>query len=392
MAARRRPPVPVQKPPTAKPWAHAYARRLLALQQAFREHVVHHARATLGERSDAKKEVPHGAIFGTEEFRPKQVKVRRIHEIGGLNRANFLKDPESYRPSSFESVRAAQPDALPPVEVEILADGGVVLRDGRHRLAVAIERGQETIRAHVVQRNAAYDIVASYVGDVPTGAIKTTFADAPRAPRGEVEAGLLDLFEPLISALGIDKFLTRMGHSITKAQANYIKRVARVPVSTVAPAAKLEAWRQQNLSLIRSLGAEQVQQIGDILRPAQAQGLRWEDVADQIQDRLNVGESRARLIARDQTNKWNGAMQQQTQGDAGITSYRWQTANDQAVRGRPGGVYAKSKENHWDLQGTIHRWDEPPTIPGTDVQSHPGGRIQCRCQAIPVVPWLDDDT
>lgn len=265
MAARRRLPVPVQKPPTAKPWAHAYARKLLALQQAFREHVVHHVKATLGTAD-------------------------------GVPRFDAIQDD------------------------------------------------------------------------------------------------LLALFGPLLEVLGIDKFLKRMGHSITKAQANYIKRVARVPVSTVAPAAKLEAWRQQNLSLIRSLGAEQVQQIGDILRPAQAQGLRWEDVADQIQDRLNVGESRARLIARDQTNKWNGAMQQQTQGDAGITSYRWQTANDQAVRGRPGGVYAKSKENHWDLQGTIHRWDEPPTIPGTDVQSHPGGRISCRCQAVPLVPWLDEDT
>jgi SPP1 gp7 family putative phage head morphogenesis protein len=389
--ARSRPRTPATKPPKAIAWRAEYTRRLVTLHKAFSEHVIDYAQRTLGTtRADAKREVPHEAIFGTAEFRPRSVKVRRIHEIGGLNRAQFLKDPESYRPSSFESVRGAAPENLPPVEVEVLADGGVILRDGRHRLAVAIERGQETIRAHVVQRDAQYNVIASYVGDVPTGAIKVT--DPPRAPAagGSIADELQAQFGDLIESLGLSKFLRRMGHSITKQQANYLKRVANVPVSGVAPAAKLEAWRQQNLSLIRSLGQDQIQQVGDILRPAQNQGLRWEDVADEIQTRLGVGESRARLIARDQTNKWNGAMQQQTQTDAGIASYKWVTANDQAVRGRPGGVYAKSKENHWDLQGTIHRWDAPPTIPGTDVQSHPGGRIQCRCQAVPIVPWLDD--
>jgi SPP1 gp7 family putative phage head morphogenesis protein len=258
MARKRRPPVPAAKPPKAILWRAEYTRRLVYLHKAFAEHVIDHAKATLGQRTDA------------------------------------------------------------------------------------------------------------------------------------VQDDLLDMFGPLIESLGLSKFLKRMGHSITKAQANYLKRVANVTVSGVAPAAKLEAWRQQNLSLIRSLGAEQVQQIGDILRPAQNMGLRWEDVADEIQARLDVGESRARLIARDQTNKWNGAMQQQTQSDAGITSYKWLTAGDQAVRGRPGGVYAKSKENHWDLQGTIQKWSDPPLIPGTDERSHPGQRIQCRCSALPIVPWLED--
>lgn len=390
---RKRAPVPAQKPPKAIAHRAEYTRRLVMLHKAFSEHVIDYAKNALGarERTDAKKEIPHEAIFGTAEHNPKRVKVGRIQEIGGLNRANFLKDPGSYRESSFASVRAAPREALPPVEVEVLADGGVILRDGRHRLAVAIERGEETIRAHVIQRDAQYNAVASYVGDVPTGAIKTTFADAPKpVGGGAVGAELADMFGPLIESLGLSKFLERMGHAVTKQQANYLKRVANVPVSGVAPAAKLEAWRQQNLSLIRSLGADQIQAVGDILRPAQNMGLRWEDVADQIQSTLGVGEKRARLIARDQTNKWNGAMQQQTQGDAGITSYRWTTANDQAVRGRPGGVYAKSKENHWALQDTIQRWDTPPRIPGTDVQSHPGQRIQCRCNAVPVVPWLDD--
>ncbi len=58
------------------------------------------------------------------------------------------------------------------------------------------------------------------------------------------------------------------------------------------------------------------------------------------------------------------------------------------MRGRPGGEYAKSKEDHWALEGTRHRYDQPPRIPGTDEHAHPGERISCRCVAIPVVDDL----
>jgi SPP1 gp7 family putative phage head morphogenesis protein len=197
-------------------------------------------------------------------------------------------------------------------------------------------------------------------------------------------------FDELVRTLGVDKFLTRMGDAIGRSQARYVKRVAKVSIAQVASATDLESFRQANLALIRSLGADQVQKIADILRPAQAEGRRWEDVADEVQTRLNVGNARARLIARDQTNKWNGQMQRQSQAQAGITRYRWSTTKSMAVRGRPGGVNAKSKTKHYQLEGTIHAWDDPPvTNPSTGGRAHPGEDIQCECVAIPVVPWLE---
>jgi SPP1 gp7 family putative phage head morphogenesis protein len=138
------------------------------------------------------------------------------------------------------------------------------------------------------------------------------------------------------------------------------------------------------------MGEDQRAQIGDILRRAQSDGSRWENIAPEIQGRLGVGKSRAKLIARDQTNKFNASAQQTTQRDAGITKYRWSTSKDSAVRGRPGGVYAKSKENHWALEGKVFSWNEPPIIPGTSERAHPGERIQCRCVAVPVVPFFEE--
>ncbi len=214
------------------------------------------------------------------------------------------------------------------------------------------------------------------------------------AARSELRADafaddIAQAFDELLRTLGLEKFLTRMANAIGKSQASYIKRVARVPLTQIATQSDLETFRQANLALIRSLGANQVQQIADLIRPAQATGARWEEVADQIQTRLGVGSTRAKLIARDQTNKFNGQMQRQSQTTAGITKYRWSTTKSMAVRGRPGGVYEKSKTKHWQLEGNIYTWGDPPiTNPSTGGRAEPGQDIHCECVALPVVPWL----
>lgn len=195
-------------------------------------------------------------------------------------------------------------------------------------------------------------------------------------------------FRALVRASGIEGWLRRNARGIATTQARYIERVANLPVGNAIPQDALEGFLQENLSLITRMADKQVQQIADIVRPAQAGGQRWEDVAKEIQGRLGVTESRAKLIARDQGNKFNSVMQETTQTAAGIEEYEWVTANDYAVRGRPGGEYEDARENHWTLHGKIFRWDAPPLIPGTTERAHPGQRIQCRCTARPVIREL----
>lgn len=396
MAARhKKPKTPVAKPPTAKPWAHAYNKRLQALHTAWAEHVIDACKAALGERTDEfdpdEPRDEHGQwTAGAVAGRQRHARARLRAATAELAKNPTEKNARLVAFHTREVARvAARKGAAPKPSAKAIERKHAELQArvsearGNFERAKSVERGliirPETIltspyRERVLKRHEAR---------------LARFREKHGLRADSITDDLLAEFRPLIDALGLSKFLRRMGNSITRAQANYIKRVARVPISGVAPPDKLEAWRQENLSLIRSLNAEQIQTVGDIIRPAQAQGLRWEDVSDQIQDALGVGSNRAKLIARDQTNKWNGAMMQQTQSDAGITQYRWSTSRDLAVRGRPDGVYPKSKENHWDLEGTIHSWDNPPVIPGTNVRSHPGGRIQCRCTATPVVPWLD---
>jgi SPP1 gp7 family putative phage head morphogenesis protein len=117
--------------------------------------------------------------------------------------------------------------------------------------------------------------------------------------------------------------------------------------------------------------------------------VRVEEIRNRIQARMNVVRSRAELIARDQTLKLYGQIQEERQTQAGIEEYVWSTSLDERVRGNPSGIYPKSHGNHWKLEGKTFRWDDPPVVdPTTGRKEHPGGDFQCRCAAIPV---LSDD-
>jgi SPP1 gp7 family putative phage head morphogenesis protein len=56
------------------------------------------------------------------------------------------------------------------------------------------------------------------------------------------------------------------------------------------------------------------------------------ELADEVQDRYGVSESRAQLIARDQIGKLYGNVHEARQRDLGLKAYFWRTAQDERVR------------------------------------------------------------
>lgn len=104
-------------------------------------------------------------------------------------------------------------------------------------------------------------------------------------------------------------------------------------------------------------------------------------LTEQVQHLAGVSDSRARIIARDQTSKINTAINQARQQEVGIEEYIWRTADDNRVVGKPGGKYPDGNQvhgNHYKRNGQAFRWDSPP------FDGHPGFAINCRCIAEPV--------
>ena len=99
-----------------------------------------------------------------------------------------------------------------------------------------------------------------------------------------------------------------------------------------------------------------------------SQGNSIEKIEEELKKSEEIGENRARLIARDQTSKFNGQLTQLRQQELGITSYIWTTSKDERVR-----------STHRVLDGKTFTWEKGSKI------GHPGQEINCRCIAQPII-------
>lgn len=188
-----------------------------------------------------------------------------------------------------------------------------------------------------------------------------------------------DLIAPLLSA---------NGHAVRSMVDRELSRVLSIRIADMPGIDDMiDEWIKAHVRLIKGAITGELEDpdvtrslIGDIKRhvtDAARRGDRVETLRNVLLERYNVSQSRADLIARDQTLKLNGQITKKRQTDAGIREYRWNTSRDDRVR-----------PTHRDLHNTTQSWNNPPRVaPGR--YEHPGGDYQCRCIAVPIVPsWM----
>lgn len=129
----------------------------------------------------------------------------------------------------------------------------------------------------------------------------------------------------------------------------------------------LQIKTRENVSLIKSIPEEYFKKLENIVYQGTTQKNSAKSLIEQITKLGHSTESRAKLIARDQTAKLNSVLNQERQQNLGVEEYIWVTADDGDVR-----------EEHARNNGKTFRWDTPPKNTG-----HPGEEIQCRCIAQP---------
>lgn len=139
----------------------------------------------------------------------------------------------------------------------------------------------------------------------------------------------------------------------------------------------MAAATKANVALIISIPEEYFGKLEKAVSENWVDGIRYEDLMGVVQHIADITESRAKVIARDQTSKMNSAFNRERQTSVGIQKYTWQTSEDERVR-----------ESHAELDGQTFRWDSPPDVDGENV--NPGEPILCRCNAIPEFD-LDDE-
>lgn len=129
----------------------------------------------------------------------------------------------------------------------------------------------------------------------------------------------------------------------------------------------------RNASLIKSLSEDLVKRVEQSVLRNQIAGRPAKALREELTEQFGVVDSRARLIARDQTAKLNSDLNRKRQEQAGVTRYEWSTSNDERVRPR-----------HRDIDGHEYKWGEPT---GAEDGLPPGQPIQCRCVALAIVEF-----
>jgi SPP1 gp7 family putative phage head morphogenesis protein len=134
---------------------------------------------------------------------------------------------------------------------------------------------------------------------------------------------------------------------------------------------QINSFVERNAALIKDIPEQSISRIETKIRIGVERGDSLAKLTSEIQDELKIAKNRAKLIARDQTNKFIGKLTELRQSSLGVTEYVWSTSRDERVR-----------PAHRARDGKVFKWSDPPS------DGHPGEPIQCRCRAIPVLDNL----
>lgn len=161
----------------------------------------------------------------------------------------------------------------------------------------------------------------------------------------------------------------------------------------------IDRWAEDNYKLIKTMSDNYIAKTNDIVKNSVANGLSYREVMAKLQAAgTTTTKTHAKLVARDQIGKLNGAMTQARQENVGVEAYTWDTSGDERVRGNPSGRFPKAIPSHYIMDGKTCRWDDRSVWMDTNGKwvkrdaaapiAHPGEEIQCRCSAIPLMDEL----
>lgn len=148
---------------------------------------------------------------------------------------------------------------------------------------------------------------------------------------------------------------------------------------------------QRNVQLIKNTTSQTLTNIENIVYNGVTRGRGWADIQDELYHQKHISKDRVKRIARDQTAKTNGALNQLAQQQAGIKYFMWWGVEDE-----------RERELHWKLNGKIFKWgDSPERLPIIDkvgTRGYPSEAVLCRCVSRPVflldkykTRWLGDN-
>lgn len=260
------------------------------------------------------------------------------------------------------------------------------------------------------------DLVKEFVEDLSSRVLELV-PEEPPTERTDAAPSPLDL-RPLLKSrtdLYVRRLSAQVDPSLSEAEREQLAAEKRVVSPLGIDVVGSEPWLKKELTgrakefseLIVDVAQETERRVARAALEALEKGHPRGWLRRQVREAGGIGERRAKLIARDQVGKLQGALHEARQRDLGIESYVWRTSRDERVAGNPGGLYPKADSaspthgDHHEREGRRFSWkksggklvevlDDGKTRVTDFADGHPGEPIQCRCVSEPVIEGLED--
>lgn len=142
----------------------------------------------------------------------------------------------------------------------------------------------------------------------------------------------------------------------------------------------VKALIAENVALIKSIPERYFGDIESLVQRSVSQGKDIQFLRDELQNRFSVTENRAKLIARDQSDKAFQAIKRSECKDLGITEGIWVHV--------PG--TKQSRRTHMQMNGKRFKLDEGLYDSDLGRKVLPGEAVACRCTYRAVIPEFGD--
>lgn len=139
----------------------------------------------------------------------------------------------------------------------------------------------------------------------------------------------------------------------------------------------LNAIYEKNVALIKTIPSTIIERFrGSFLNNVNS--FDRENMYKQFKTFQGISKRRAKLIARDQTQKAVAQYTQAKSQSLGFNYYSWVTAGDERV--------SKGKGGHKYLNNRIYSYSEPTAvIDSYGNKGHPSQRVNCRCSQVSII-------
>lgn len=197
----------------------------------------------------------------------------------------------------------------------------------------------------------------------------------------------LDRIDPELVAerAGITQAFDRAIFKLEQTFQKSVKKLAIPPKFTPEQQRRMAKRYTENMQLrIKGWAKDEIVRLREQVRANVVKGVRYEALVKTIQDGYGVGQSKAKFLARQETNLLTSEIRQNRFTAMGSPGYIWR-----CVKGSPNHPV---RPYHKRLDGTYHAWNDPPEVDKDGNRKHPGQDYNCRCVAIALAPGQEPKT